>query len=112
MTGASSCKNENMEFQSLIQSFGTGAVVVVLISILITEIRSNKKLLSSFESSIEDQEKKLEKLEEQIAWIHDNYATKEDSYRQMEGWRRETGEIKTTVNRIEERIYQLTGGQR
>lgn len=68
--------------------------------------------MQSLEENLEDHEKKLEKLAEQVAWIHDNYATKEDSYRQMEGWRRETGEIKTTVNRIEERIYQLTGGQK
>lgn len=112
MTGASSCKNGNMEFSSLIQTFGTGAVVIVLISILISEIRSNRKLMASLEANLEDHEKKIDRLEEQISWIRDNYTKAEDCYRQMEGWRREAGEIKTSVNRIEERIYQLTGGQR
>lgn len=101
-----------MEFSSLIQSFGTGAVIIVLLTILITEIRSNHRLISSLKENLDDHEKRLEKLSEQVAWIRDNYTTKEECYRQMEGWRRETGEIKQSVNRIEERIYQLTGGGR
>lgn len=101
-----------MEFTSLIQTFGSGAVIVILLSILVTEIRSSRKLMSSLESTIEDQDEKLRQLAEQVAWLHDNHTTREEMYRQMEGWRQETGEIKSSLARMDERLYQLTGGRR
>ena len=101
-----------MEITSLIQTFGSGAVIVILLSILVTEIRSSRKLMSSLESTIENQDEKLRQLAEQVAWLHDNHTTKEEMYREMGGWKQEIGEIKGSLVRVDERLYQLTGGRR
>lgn len=97
-----------MEFASAIQSYGTGAMVVVLLAILIMEIRNNHKLLDALSEKNEEQDKKIEQHDKQIEYIKENYATKESTYRQMESWKYETNEMKTTLNRIEERIYSLS----
>ena len=97
-----------MDFLSLVQDYGTGAVVVILISLLITEIRNSRKFLSSMEGRMDRQDLELEKHAQQVSWLRDNYTSREESYSQVEGWRRELDDIRDQVNRLDGRLYEIS----
>lgn len=96
-----------MEFTSVISSYGTGAVIVVLLSILIMTLRENRKLLESFKEKDEKHDEQIKDLDEKVCYIHDNYMTKQDCFREMEGWRTEMGEIKAMLNKMDGRLYEI-----
>lgn len=51
-------------------------------------------------------EKKLEKFEEQIGNIKDEFVTKEEHYRDISGWRGEINRLENKIERLIEKVLE------
>lgn len=52
-------------------------------------------------------EKRVERLEEKMDAMHDEFITKEDHYRDISGWRGEIHKVDTKIDRLMEKLLEV-----
>lgn len=52
-------------------------------------------------------ERRVEKLEEKIDAMHEEFITKEDHYRDISGWRGEIHKLDTKIDRLMEKLLEV-----
>ena len=52
-------------------------------------------------------ERRVERLEEKMDAMHDEFITKEDHYRDISGWRGEIHKVDTKIDRLMEKLLEV-----
>lgn len=91
-----------MEFIPIIKEFGVAAVLVFLVCLGFIWLKQIASSLSSVSANLakikEEQAKKDKEQDEQIQYIKDNYAKKDDLYKEFGGWRAEITNLSNQIN--------------